>query len=197
MRFTRSLSTCVLMFMLGCDSGTIETTYGRSRGQSVNGINTITDLIRQRGHETRPALRLTPQLSEWADVIIRFTPDPGPLRSQEATWYADWLNAKPGRQLVYVRNDYSAEVDYWDDLLNTTLTVGDQKRATKKRDQARVSAAKNGVITTTTATSKNASGHENSPVDPTLWFKIEAGSGQQTSQKLAGPWAEGKRGIYS
>ena len=35
-------------------------------------------MLRERGHEVRTAIRLTDELADWADGIVRFAPYPGP-----------------------------------------------------------------------------------------------------------------------
>ena len=183
-----------LLIFSGCGGTEIETKYGRSRGKSVNGINVVVDLLRQRGHETRSAVRLTPQLEEWADVLVRFSQSSGPLRNKEANWYSEWLSAEPERRLVYVLNDYSAEADYWNELLKTTLTVSERNRAAVKRDNAKPVLGSGPLLTPAKTKAKSRSSiiePDDSPVDPILWFEIDDGDGPHDAKTLEGPWAEG------
>ncbi len=178
----------------GCGGGDLQTQYGRSRGESVNGINAIVELMRQRGHETRSAVRLTPKLEEWADVIVRFSQTSGPIRKREAGWYSNWLGQRPNRRLVYVLNDYSAEADYWKELLKTTLTVNDQNRATVRRDNAKAVVGSGSLPLPAKAKTKPMGVNtedEDGPVDPTLWFDLDDGDGPREAKTLEGPWAEG------
>ena len=61
----------------GCGPG-VDTGYGRARSQSINGTSVFADLFRERGHQVRSAVRLSDELREWADGIVRFAQTPGP-----------------------------------------------------------------------------------------------------------------------
>jgi hypothetical protein len=47
---------------LGCSEG-VDATYGRMRGESVNGTGALAELFRQEGHTVRAAVRLTDDLA--------------------------------------------------------------------------------------------------------------------------------------
>jgi hypothetical protein len=111
-RFRVRLASLVLFVAAGCSPG-VNTQYGRSRNDSINGTGVLAGLFRDRGHEVRAALRLTDELRAWADVIVRFSTSPGPPPKDEAEWYAHWLDEHSGRRVVYVTRDYDAEPDYW------------------------------------------------------------------------------------
>ena len=64
--------------LAGCGETPVDSTYGRSRGPSINGTSALAVLFRQKGHEVRSAVRLREKLGEWADVLVRFAPRPGP-----------------------------------------------------------------------------------------------------------------------
>ena len=101
----------------GCTSPGVETEYGRSRGPSVNGTAVLADLFREQGHTVRATVRLNDNLAEATDTIVRFAPYPGPPGREEAAWYADWLEAKSDRRLIYVPCDFDAEHEYWSEVL--------------------------------------------------------------------------------
>ncbi len=42
-----------------------------------------------------PAVRLTEELAEWAEGIVRFAPHPGPPEAEEARWFRHWLARRP------------------------------------------------------------------------------------------------------
>ena len=86
-----------LLCCAGCGAQ-LDTTYGRSRGQSINGTGVVAELFRESGHEVRTAVRLTDELDDWADVIVRFAPRPGPPERDEADWYDEWLSHERGRR---------------------------------------------------------------------------------------------------
>lgn len=125
--------TAALM-VSGCAPG-VETSYGRSRTRSVNGTGLVAGMFRQRGHEVRTAVRLTDELHNWADVIVRFATRPGPPDLDEAGWYQTWLDAAPERRLVYVPRDYDAEADYWT-RVREQLPANASERLRERVDEA-------------------------------------------------------------
>lgn len=185
-----------LMFV-GCGDQPIDKSYGRSRGESVNGTNALVEMVRERGHLTKVALRLNDQVRDWADVIVRVSPGTETIRTKEADWYESWMNSRRGRRLVYVVNDYNAELDYWDALLETTLTVSERARAQEKRDNAPTYIRTNfGPSTTTKKAAKKPSFNpstvdDDPPADPKVWFALEDGIGLHKAKSLGGDWAEG------
>ncbi len=66
------------LLISGCGVREVDTTYGRARDQSINGTGTLVELFRSEGHVVRTAVRLTDDLADWADVIVRIAPYPGP-----------------------------------------------------------------------------------------------------------------------
>jgi hypothetical protein len=89
----------LFLIVSGCATGP-DATYGRSRGESLNGTQTLAALFRAEGHEVRTARRLTSELDDWADTIVRFAPRPGPPEREEAAWYDDWLDHDRDRTLA-------------------------------------------------------------------------------------------------
>ena len=75
--------------------GGVDAGYGRMWTNSVNGTKVFADFLRERGHTVRSAPRLNDELQAWADVIVRFAPQPGPIPHAEADWYGRWLGLKP------------------------------------------------------------------------------------------------------
>lgn len=164
----------------GCGTR-IETSYGTSRSTSVNGTSVLAGLFRARGHEVRVASRLTEELNEWANVIVRFSQTPGPPPKDEADWYMNWLHDEPGRRLIYVPRDYDATAEYWQHAL-------DQLPANAtERTRERIREAKAEVV-----------GWENdlptpakTPAPAQLWFTVETPGVSAICKKLSGPWAVG------
>jgi hypothetical protein len=94
------LVSCALFALsAGCASGP-ETEYSASRAASLNGTSVFAELLRQRGHTVRAAVRLTDELAEWAEGIVRFAPYPGPPEAEEAKWILNWLAEYPERWLI-------------------------------------------------------------------------------------------------
>jgi hypothetical protein len=162
----------------GCGRG-VETKYGRSRSVSVNGTGVFADLFRAEGDQVRPAVRLTDELREWADVIVRFAPAPGPPPREEAEWYNRWLNEFPERRLVYVTRDYDATEEYWAralDQLPADATARTRERIEEARKEAEDS------IDHPPPMPKKAADD---------WFTVKTSGSPTVCSKLAGPWARG------
>jgi hypothetical protein len=183
---TRRVATTALlglsaMALAGCSAG-VETSYGRSRGRSVNGTEVLADLLRRRGHEVRRAFRLTDELDEWADVIVRFAPRPGPPDREEAAWYESWMGVRDGRRLIYVPRDFDAQAEYWSHVLDALPAGADaarRDRAATLRDRAK------GWADHLPTASKT-------PASPNDWFAEEDPKGPpEVCKTLGGPWASG------
>lgn len=169
------------MAMGGCARGP-ETAYGSTRGTSLNGTGAFAALVGGRGHEVRTALRLTEELAEWANVIVRFAMTPGPPSREEADWYEDWLEAAPGRVLVYVVRDYDARPDYWRlvlDQFDKGTDEDQRKEAERRRDKAK-------------GWTDELPSKAKSPADASDWFAVDQPmSPPEVGKVLEGPWAEG------
>lgn len=138
---TWSMMPLVVLILLasGCAREGVDTTYGRARDQSINGTGTLVELFRGQGHAVRTAVRLSDELADWADVIVRFAPYPGPPEREESDWYLHWLNQIGERKMIYVVRDYSALADYWQETLDHLPKAGAdtlRTRARTLRDQA-------------------------------------------------------------
>ena len=172
------LLALAVLGVAGCGPG-VETKYGRSRSVSVNGTGVFADLFRAEGDQVRPAVRLTDELREWADVIVRFAPAPGPPPREEAEWYNRWLNEFPERRLVYVTRDYEATEEYWARALDQ-LPANATARTRERIEEARKE-AEDWPDHLPPATKKVADD----------WFTVKAGRSPTICSKLAGPWARG------
>jgi len=168
---------------LGCGwPAEIDTTYGRSRGASINGTSAFADLIRQRGGEVRTALRLNETVAGWADVLVRFAPYSGPPDRDEARWMTGWLNEGRGRKVVYVARDYDAAPEFWNRMVanlppGTPAETADRVR--NKRDSA---ATWVGDLPPKSKT----------PARAEDWFAVDPKPPAPAPCKaLEGPWAEG------
>ncbi len=166
----------------GCGSQSVDTSYGRSRGPSINGTNAFAELLRQRGHEVRAARRATDTLAEWADVIVRFSLHPGLPDRDEGQWLEEWLSARPGRKLVYVVQDFDAESEFWDAMLAAEpkdAKPEQLERLKRRRDLTKLWSGD--LPPKPKQAAKEAS-----------WFTLEPKPLPPSSCKtLGGPWAEG------
>jgi hypothetical protein len=171
------------LVLQGC-SLPIDPSYGRVRGVSINGTGVLAELFRDQGHTVRTAVRLTPELDRWAEVIVRFAPDPGPPKQDEADWYASWLDQGSERRMIYVPRDFDAEVEYWSEvikLLPKDAPQSQRDRAERLKKEARrpdpISPLKAAPV-----------------ARPEEWFAVEtsnAASGPVVCKTLGGPWSTG------
>ncbi len=180
-RFGSAVLSLTLLACLGCGMPTVDTTYGRSFSSSINGTGAFLRLFREAGHEVRPAFRLTDELSDWADVIVRFASKPGPISKDEADWYDSWFENGTDRRLIYIPRDYDASSEYW-----TRALAGLPKTATprlrERIEEARADAA---------LWSKELPPHDFDVADANHWFSVETGQNVQVCKKLSGDWSLG------
>ncbi len=170
------------LLALGCGATGVDTTFGRSRGSSVNGTGAFAELLRQRGHEVRAAVRANGTLANWANVLIRFAPHPGRPEKGEGRWLGDWLKNHPGGKLVYVVLDYDAEADFLEAMLAVEPKDASPEaiaRATRQLDRAK------GWVGNLPPRPKELAGEVE-------WFAFGLKPPSATPcQTLEGPWAEG------
>lgn len=174
------------LVLAGCTSQ-LDTTYGRSRNQSINGTGAVAALFRAEGHEVRTAQRLTSELEEWAGVIVRFAQAPGPPDREEAQWYSRWLSSGNNRALIYVPRDYDAVADYWSAVLER-LPQGpgpseqQRERARKLRGEAEAR-----------QTSSKVPPRAKQPAGPDEWFAVEVPKSPAAvvCRVLSRPWSRG------
>jgi hypothetical protein len=176
------LLSCMLFAILpGCGRGP-ETEYGRSRGTSLNGTSAFAEMLRQRGHNVRAAVRLTDSLAEWAQGIVRFAPYPGPPDEDEAGWIRQWLDEDPERWLIYVVRDFDTTAEYWKEVRDGISELADPERRAEAEEK-RVEAA-DWVHTLPPKAKKSGNARE--------WFTVESGAGPpKICTELGGLWAEG------
>jgi hypothetical protein len=170
------------LLLSGC-SAELDASYGRSHGQSLNGTGVLAALFRAEGHDVRAALRLTNELSAWADVIVRFAPYPGPPARPEADWYHGWLNRAAGRRLIYVPRDFDAQPGYWS-WVREHLSADASPRLRKHVEEQLRSAQD---------WPKFLHREPKEVASPQDWFEVTpaANATEQTCKTLEGPWAEG------
>jgi hypothetical protein len=175
-------AACVIAVLAGCGVRGPETEYGLSRGTSLNGTSAFAAIFKERGHEVRSAIRLTDELAEWAEGIVRFSPYPGPPEAAEAKWYREWLAEDPERWLIYVVRDFDTLAEYWKEVRDRIAETAEADR----RDEAdeKRSAAADWVTRLPTKPEKTASARD--------WFKVETvANPPKVCTSLEGIWAEG------
>ncbi len=141
----------------------------------------LAKLLRNEKHEVRSAWRLTEELSDWADVIIRFADAPGPPGAEEADWYDEWLDGRPNRSLIYVVHDYEAQEEYWKHVIDQLASSPEDPRrslAETNLERAR------GWVSQLPPREAKAS-------DPQIWFAVgKSADPPRQCKSLAGPWAD-------
>lgn len=182
----RLMSLWLLMFAVllvgacGCSPG-LDASYGRSRTASINGTSVLANLFRNRGHEVRTAVRLSNELFDWPDVIVRFAPAPGSPPLDEVEWYTNWLNTARDRRLIYVPRDYDAVHEYW------SRALAQLPKYASERERERIRNARD-----------KADG-EDEPVQTKGklvpirddWFLVNSDKPSTICKTLGGPWASG------
>jgi hypothetical protein len=110
----------LFLFFAGCYTR-VETNYGSRRGpgptESVNGTSVLGDMFQRAGHKVFSWHYLSPRLKERADCIVWIPDDYKPPGVKERQWLEGWLQAKPGRTLIYVGRDVDAGPVYWNKVL--------------------------------------------------------------------------------
>ncbi|WP_406701055.1 hypothetical protein V5E97_19910 [Singulisphaera sp. Ch08] len=180
---TRStlLLTVAVLTVSGCGTRDVDTTYGRARDKSINGTGTLVQLFKAQGHSVRTAVRLSDELAEWADVIVRIAPYPGPPEKKEGDWFFQWLSQIGERQMIYVARDYDALAEYRQEALDQVPKGGDQAfRAFAEKLQKE--AAQQGTK------------EETRPKEiarPEEWFAVSTSQDPTTCKTLDGFWSLG------
>ena len=132
------LALLATLLLSGCAAfeDEVDETYGRVSGngqRSVAGLGALAEMYREAGFEVRIGDSLGRHLDR-AQTIV-WAPDSYELPSDEVCdFFERWLLQRPGRTLVYIGRDYSAEYDYWSDM--TERLQGAQKiKALRKKAQ--------------------------------------------------------------
>jgi hypothetical protein len=178
------LAALLGLILSGCSTTFLDTSYGRVRGSSINGTGVLAELFRTEGHTVRTAVRLTEELDDWAEVIVRFAPYPGPPEKDEAAWYLEWLGHSRERRIIYVPRDFDAEADYWSEVLDHLPKDADRSlhdRAEMLRRKART------WVSHLPPEPKEAANADD-------WFAIKnskVATGPTVCKTLGGPWAQG------
>jgi hypothetical protein len=174
-------ATAIALCVAGCGRAP-DSTYGASRGTSLNGTSVVAGMLKDSGHEVRAAIRLNDELADWAGGIVRFAPYPGPPSKDEAAWYRSWLAANSGRWLIYVVNDFDTTLEYWQSVSDGPVASSDPARKAQA-DEERAAAAD--WVDRLPKKAKAAAGSRE-------WFDVDtAWQPPRVCKKLSGPWADG------
>jgi hypothetical protein len=88
-------------------------TMGRLGRKSLNGTWVLAEMVRRARHPVRRTTRLSTTMKDRADCIIWFASDWSVPNPRVIAWLEEWLNAKPGRLLIYVGRHFEAGPLYW------------------------------------------------------------------------------------
>lgn len=172
---------CLLLVLAaaGCSRvPDLDTEYGKTFGtpgqKSVNGTSVLVDMFEAAGSDVTTVARFSPRL-ERADVIVWFPDDFEPPSQKHREYLEEWLQAVPGRTVVYVGRDYDAAADYW---RAATPLAEPEQAAEYHRKLAE-------------AMSDWNTERMKIPADTyARWFKTKVAA-QRPVITLEGPWAEG------
>lgn len=172
----------MLLALIGCERPSLDTTYGRRRGElgaaSVNGTAVLAKMFERAGFRVRSATQLS-SLMDSTDVIVWFPDDHAVPSSATVEFLEGWLAAESGRTLVYVGRDYDASITYWTSMLESAepgarLEIRRRlARAKSAHYQARNQGSANG------ATSRCP------------WFSLGGSEVARTPNELRGAWSAG------
>ena len=82
-------------------------------GNSVNGFGAFTEMVKAAWHEVEFTDKISASAFEKAECIIWFDGGFGAPKRDVTQPFDDWLEAKPGRTLIYIGRDYDASPLYW------------------------------------------------------------------------------------
>ena len=171
----------IALDLAGCSQGP-DDSYATSRGASLNGTSVFAAMLRSDGHEVRTAIRLSDDLAEWADGIVRFAPYPGPPDQEEADWYEQWLADDADRWLIYVVRDFDTVAEYWKKVTDGLSALDEPEK--KAEAEELLSKGRDWVNRLPKKAEKAA--------DPYQWFEVESGwYPPRTCHNLSGDWCWG------
>lgn len=160
----------------------IDEDFDESRGDSINGTSALAEMFRQAGHKVRTSERLNDRVEEWADVLVRFSPEAGPPDATEGARLLDWLDEGSDRRLIFVPRDYDAGPEFWAAML-AAQGPGRSPAWTAQVERNRAAAA-----TRAAQPAKKSP----TPAPAVAWFDLRPNPGAATvAASLRGPWAEG------
>ncbi|WP_435009983.1 hypothetical protein P12x_001202 [Tundrisphaera lichenicola] len=183
-RSTGLISVLLLgsLIATGCGPTPVDTTYGKSRGPSINGTSAFSELLRDQKYEVRTAVRLTEALSDWADVLVRFSDHPGPPGVDEGRWMFEWLHGDSSRRLVYVVRDFDTEPEFW----AATIAAQPKDAPAKLLDRL------NKNLEESRDWASRLPPGPKKPASESEWFAVDPKPGQPSEcRDLGGPWADG------
>ncbi len=167
----------LLLFICGCSSTQLNSTYGQRRGTrggpSVNGTAVLAGMFERAGHRVTSWRRLSPKL-EQCQTIVWCPDDFAPPTTEQREFLEWWLQNDTGRTLVYVGRDYDATETYWKQVLPSAPPH--QTWEVWRR--------------LAMAQSSHFAARARMPADQFAdWFTFERDEPRRKVQELAGPWS--------
>lgn len=161
----------------GCGrAATLNTSYGRSRGDgasSVNGLSVLAEMYSRAGYDVSAWSRLSPKLEN--EQVIVWAPDRFSVPATEEIEYLEkWLGSVSGRTLVYIGRDYDASIEYWSRLKQSQP----KDRLGIRREEAR-------------AKSEHQQNRARRELEKSCsWFTLDTQRSPQIYESVSGPWAD-------
>lgn len=118
--------SCLTMLVFNGCSRQVRFDYGESEGYnakcSPSGLTVFREMVKEKGFDTFTVRSLSPANMDRLNTII-WSPDAFPVHDAATyIWLSQWLS-RGNRTLIYIGRDYSPNVDYWRDLVNTPPTL--------------------------------------------------------------------------
>lgn len=117
----------------GCATPKLDRGYGKSSGVSINGTRAFFEVLKARGHEVRRVSSFQNRFLDDAHVVVWFERDPDGVPWTSVEDAATWVEGHPGRTLVYVANDFDADLALWDDLAGHFHAAGEGELEVRSR----------------------------------------------------------------
>jgi hypothetical protein len=160
----------------GCGLTELPTYYGRQQitlmDASVNGTDVLAGMLEAAGHEVIERRSLITSAMQSIDAIVWFPNDHQAPGEEVCEWLDGWLDAGPGRTLVYVGRHFDAEPIYWD----KTAPLAPEADQTEYRARAVGSRIRTNL--------------SDSKASECPWFKLELIEPVDATE-LSGAWSQG------
>lgn len=156
MRRALAALAAVAALTAGCGTAKLDRAYGKSSGVSINGTRAFFDVLKARGHEVRRVASFQNRFLDDAQIVVWFERDPDGVPWTSVEEAATWVEGHPGRTLVYVANDFDADLALWDDLAGHFHAAGEgelevRARALQAKTTTRLTEQAKGRVSTSWA----------------------------------------------
>lgn len=167
----------VVLLVTGCERSTkLDTRYGMSQGlagKGIQGTGLVADLFRDAGFTVSTARTLGRSV-ERAQTVFWAPNSFHPPNDATCDFFEAWLSADSSRTLVYVGRDYSAEVEYWNRLVEE-----DGRNAMPLRQRRAAALVEWDTVRAALPSDEKC-----------RWFQLERHPIERRVTTLTGPWAK-------